>query len=629
MTRSNPIARVPSVTTANMPWRPWPNIFRCWPTRQTVSKADKDDPRWDKLSGADAEYDDDLDDWDEEEGDDLDDDWDDEPLKRKAKSPKRLSSSRPARRTRIEWDKKIEQHIRAKSHEELVEQVLSLVDRYPELREEYRERVALGEGDVNRLVAQARREIRERTSEIGWQNHWQGEGHTPDYDRLKHRLERLVELGHADAVVELGREFFQRANDQVEQSHDEGETAIAAAECFSVIFDAVAKSKLPGPQKILFAIDACLKDDYDMLDDSVGVILDAEWKPADWSEVADEISRRLAKVAKNNGDSWPRDYHRDRLSDWLLEALENAGRGSEMLSIYESEAKTTGSYERLVRHLIAEKRFEDAERWAREGIEKTREKLPGIASSLAGLLCEVSRGKRRWNIVAAHAACEFFKQPCKRTFDDLVSLATKAKCGEQVQAAALRFLETGKQPFRWIASRKTGQALRVDSAWPLPVPDYLVPLMRPTGRSSVPRGQHYDVLLDMAIADERPDDVLHWYDKMPKGPRHLGGGWGWSGGGTADRVAEAVAKSHPERALEIYQRGLERVLPHADFSAYESAAAYLRKMKPIMKSLGREADWKKALAEIRSKYGNRPRFMEILDKLEGHTILQTHKIRRR
>jgi uncharacterized Zn finger protein len=240
--------------------------------------------------------------------------------------------------------------------------------------------------------------------------------------------------------------------------------------------------------------------------------------------------------------------------------------------------------------LIAKKRFEDAERWSKEGIEKTREKWPGIASTLAGLLCEVSRGRKQWDIVAAHAACSFFEGPAKTTFDDLVAAATKAKCGEQVRTTALRFLETGEQPFTWIASPKAGQVLRLDSAWPLPMPNYLIPLLRPSSRSPAPRGPHYDVLLDMAIATKKPDDVLHWYDKMSKEQNRVGGGWGWLRGETADRVAAAVAQSHPERALEIYQRGLEQVLPQANPSAYESAARYLKKMRPILNSLGREAD---------------------------------------
>jgi uncharacterized Zn finger protein len=588
----------------------------------TVPTAETDDPRWGKLSDSDADNEDDWDDYQEEdEGDEEDEE--DEPESRQPKYRE------PMRRKSSEWDEKIQGHIRGKNREELAEQVLSLVARYPELREEYRERIALSEGDVDRLVAQARRELRERTSEMGWQNHWQGEGHTPDYDRLKHRLERLVELGHSNAVVELGREFIKRANDQIGQSHDEGETAMAAAECLPVVFDAVVKSTLSASQKILFAIDACLNDDYDTIDDSVGVILDTKWKSSDWSAVADELSRRLQKTAKTADDAWNRNYKRDRLSDWLLTALENAERKGEMLPIYENEARMTGSYERLVRYLIAEKNYEDAECWAKEGIEKTREKLPGIASTLAALLAEMSRGKKQWNLVAAHAACKFFEHPHAKVFEELVALAVKAKCGAQVRAAALRFLETGEEPFQWIASQKTGQSLRVDSAWPLPVPDYLVPLVRPkNGRPIAPRRPHFDVLLDMAIAAKRPEDILHWYDKMPKEQRNPGGGWGWSGRGeNADRVAAAVEKSHPERALEIYQRGLEGLLPQPNPSAYESAGEYLEKMRPILKSLGRETDWTKLLEDIRLKYRNRPLFMEVLHNLEGHTILQTHKAR--
>ncbi len=589
--------------------------------RATVPTADPADPRWRKLSDVDAEF--------EEDWDDVDDDndqEDDEEAEPAIEPPKRRRSSR---RTGAEWDDKIERLIRGKSREELTEEVLSLIRRYPELREEYRERIALSEGDVANLLAEARRELRDRTSEIGWQNHWQGEGHTPDFSRLKHRLERMVELGHADAVAEVGREFIPAAMAQVEQSHDEGETATAVAECLPVVFDAVLKSTLPGPEKILFAIDACLNDGYDVINDSVAVVLDAKWKPADWSAVADEFARRLEKMPAGGDDSWHRNYERDRLSNWLLTALDNAGRGRELLAIYESEARTTGSYERLVKHLIAEERFDDAERWAKEGIEKTRERLPGIASSLAASLCEVARGRKQWDIVAAHAAWQFFERPAKATFDELVARAAKAKCGEQVRAAALRFLETGVSPFKWQASPKAGQTLRIDPAWPLPLPDYLVPLLQPGPRAIAPPGPHYEVLLDMAIAAKEPDEVLRWFDKMPKGQKPFGGGWGFAGSGTADRVAAAVAKSHPERALEIYRRQLDATLPQAQISAYESAAGYLKKMQPVMQSLGRQAEWVALLAGIREKYRNRPRFMEILDKLDGRTILQTQKARNR
>jgi len=590
-----------------------------------VPEADPDDRRWSKLDGSDADY----------ESDELDDDWDDdddeeeeEEWEPPVRSPKKATRRAP-RRTRAEWDKKIRAHIHEKGREELAEFVCSLVERYPELREEFRERIALAEGDVDRLVAQARHEMRQRTSEIGWQNHWQGEGHTPDYSRLKHRLERLLDLGHADAVVDLGREFIGAAMTQVSESHDEGETAMAVADCLSVVFEAVGKSSLSGPQKLLFAIDACLQDDYDVLDDVAGKVIGASCGREDWSTVADELHRRLKKAPKSDDDSFHRNYQRDRISGWLSTALENAGRGDELLALYETEARATNSYERLVRYLIGKRRYEDAERWAKEGIERTREKLPGIASALAGSLCQVAQRRKRWKVVAAHAAWEFFDRPAASTFKELLAAARRAKCEKPVRAAALRFLETGVSPIQRTQKRQDAKSLRIDAAWPLPVPDYLEPLFVRERTVTRHSGPHYDVLLDMAIAAKKPEDVLHWFDKMSAQEKRGGGRWGWHDPSRADRVAEAVAKSHPERALAIYRSGLEAHLPHASISAYESAAAYLKRMRPILKSLGRGEEWKALLAEVRQNYGNRPRFMEILDRLEGRTVLQSQKARRR
>lgn len=586
-----------------------------------VPTADPDDRRWSKLDGSDADY----------ESDELDDDWqlDDEDEEREppVKSRKKRRRGVP-RRTRAKWDEKIRDHIRGKDREELADFVCSLVERFPELREEFRERIALAEGDVDRLVAQARREIEERTSEIGWQNRWQGEGHTPDYSRLKHRLERLLALGHADAVVQLGRDFIPRAMTQVEESHDDGETATEVTDCLPVVFEAVGKSSLSGSQKLLFAIDACLQDGYGLIDDATGKLLDAAGQE-DWSAVADEFNRRLKKTPKSGDDSWHRDYQRDQISNWLATALEHAGRSDELLALYEAEATVTGSYGRLVDYLIGKRKYDDAERWAKEGIEQTRGKLPGIASGLATSLCKVAQRRKRWDVVAADAARHFFERPAVSTFKELLVRARRAKCEKAVRAAALRFLETGVSPIRWTESKKGMGKLRVDPAWPLPVPDYLRPLLVPRRAISRAPRPHYDVLLDMALAAKKPDDVLHWFDKMSAQQKRVASRAGWAGPSHAERVAAAVAKSHPERALAIYQEGLDASLPHADISAYESAATCLKKMRPIMKSLGRQDEWGALLSEIREKYRNRPRFMEILDRLEGRTIVQSQKTRRR
>ena len=577
-----------------------------------IPTAEQDDPRWAKLSR------DHLEDFDEDE-----DEFEDE-TEEKPPTPVRAK-----KRTRSDWDEKIRNHIEAKGREDLVELVWSLTERFPELREEFRERIALGEGDVDRLVKEARKELRRVTSEAGWQNNWTGEGNLPDYNKLKHRLERLVELGHCDAVAKLGEEIIERGMEQVGQSHDEGETAMELAECLSVVFDGVAKSSLPQAKKLLFVVDAHLHDDYDVIGDAANGVLEKDFGPADWSTVADEMARRLKSSERGKGTDDAeslRDYKRDQISRWLAEALTKAGREDEVLAVYEREAKATASYERLVNYLIGQKRYDDAQRWAREGIEKTREKLPGIAASLAKALCEVARIKKQWDIVAAHAAWEFFDRPAEAAFDALMDSATKAGYQERVRELALRFLESGVAPIRIAVDRKGDRKVVAEAAWPLQMPEYLRPLFESRQSFESPR-PHYDVLIDMAISHKRPDDVLRWHDKMRAGRRSAGNYYGYGSSHYDDQVAEAVATSHPNRALEIYQQRVNDNLTRASHSAYETVAAYLRKMRPLFKALKRENEWVQMLSDIRIRYRNRPRFMEVLDTLEGKTIVQSQRDR--
>ncbi len=606
--------------------------------QKNVPAARPDDPRWAKLTNQAANLDDEF---GEELTDESDDDAPEDVDGLDVESgPRRTDPvSKPAtdaapqsgkRRTRTEWDARIRAHLGERSHEELVELVWSLVARFPELREEFQERIALAEGDAGRLLNQARRTLHAVTAEAGWRNHWSGEGHTPDYTRLKQKLERLVEGGHFDHVLELGSDLIRRGMRQIEESHDEGETVMAISDCLPVVFDALARSNRPAPDKILYAIDAHLRDEYDVIGPAAGTILDARWQLADWSAVADRLADRLKNTPRGkNADDFTRNYRRDRVSAWLLQALERAGRNDELLALYETEARVTGSYQRLVEYLLREGRFDDAERWTREGIEKTARKWPGIADALRKCLCELARRRRKWDIVAAHAAHALFERPSVQGFQELTAAAGKARCAERVRAAALQFLESGVSPIRIGHGGKGETHVTVDPAWPLPVPDYLAPATRigATGRSA--SRPHYAVLLEMAMAERRSDDVLRWYDQMgalEKRSPQGGGGWGAYGHASySDQVAVAVAATHPERALDIYRRGLEAHLKLANVSAYENCAIYLRKMRPILKSLGRAEEWTRLLAEIRQGYRNRPRFMEILDTLEGRTILQTQK----
>ncbi|SIO38298.1 Uncharacterized conserved protein, contains Zn finger domain [Singulisphaera sp. GP187] len=610
-----------------------------------LSIATEDDPRWVTLDEADyADEEDDDEDWEDEDDEEF-------PIK---KIP---SAKRPARRdgTAASWDDKIEQHLRAKSRSELADLVWSLTRRFPEIYQEFRERIALQEGDVEQLLEEARHEIQQVTSEPAWRNRWNGEEQVPDFSRIQHRFERLLELGHADAIVSLGRELIEQGLQLVGESDDEGETAIAFARCLPIVFQALACSSLSGPERILFAIDAELQDKYDALDDTTDAILNGSAKPEDWSVVADTLAKRKDGMNAED-DKFSSQYQRDRVTDWIARALREAGRDGDVRTLYESEAEVTGSYRRLVDYLLETRCFVDAERWAKTGIAATRDKYPGTAKHLAASLCELARTRKQWDLVAAHAARSFFEAPSPAKFDELVKAASKAKAKESVRATALRFLETGVLPFQMIfpppakitpptpksQSAKTKSRppalspepkaaapgrLKLDPAWPLPMPEYLIPrLNRPGRHDSAPRPR-LEVLLEMAIAAKRPEEVLRWFDKMRSEPQQPG--LYIRTLTYADRVAAAVAATHPERSIEIYQAAIKVQLPNAQQSAYETVVGYLKKLRPIYEALGRKSEWTAQIASIREQYRNRPRFMELLDRLDGRTIAQSIRPKRK
>jgi uncharacterized Zn finger protein len=581
--------------------------------------ANQDDDRWEFLADESGEEDDD------DEADDLDMDSEDDDDDEEFYVHRHRHQAVSEKKARKATDEKIRKHIEAKNREELVDLVWSLTERFPELREEFCDRITLGEGNVDRLVTETRKELRLVASEAGWRNSWTGEGQTPDYSRVKHRLERLLELGHPDAVVRLGTEIMTLANEQIGQSNDEGETAEAVGECLPVIFEAVVASTLTPARKLLFAIDAHLRDDYGIVNDAADAVLEMTVAKSAWSEVADVLAQR-AKSPVKEGDPYSRKYQQERIAHWLIRALENAGRNDEILTVCEQEARVSGSYERLVQRLIEMKRYDEAQRWATEGIEKTLAKLPGIASSLEKLLGEMAVQRKQWPIAAAHAALGFFTHPSRESFQQLLKAAAKAGCKDSIRGIALNFLETGVSPLSSLGKASVKSVANAE--WPLPMPDYLLPLLNNESKFSRPASSHFDVLIDMAIADHRHDDVLRWYDAMSAGQQYRGS-MTWNGsGGYGDRVAAAVKESHPERSLAIYRQRVDDHLPHASTSAYEAVAGYLRKMQPIFQGLHRNREWDGLLADIRLRCKNRPKLMEILDKLDPRPIVEQTRVRR-
>ncbi|MGH8068941.1 MAG: SWIM zinc finger family protein [Candidatus Entotheonellia bacterium] len=482
-----------------------------------------------------------------------------------------------------------------------------LAEHYPDVRESMLDRRDLAMGSVKELVKQARQEIDHLSAEPGWSHHWDDAEYTPDYSRVQDRLQALLDKGYADEVIALGKPLLEAGTQQVEMSHDEGEAAEAIASCLTVVFRALARSSLAPAEQMLWAVEAELDDEYDLCQ-AAEQFWEQEYAAADWHILAEKLAQRLRQCKSTPGnDRFLRNYHRDRLTDWLIYALEHAGRHDEIIPLCEHEAEETGSYVRLVQRLKADNRWEEAEQWIHKGINATQKHLPGIASELRTALRDIHEKENDWLQVAAMHADDFFQHPTLQAFQESQKAAERADVWPAVRSGAMYYLETGKfpQPSQRAAKDRT------IPPWPLPASG----LTDHTDRQHL-RFPIIDTLIAIAIAEKRPDEILRWYDQRQPG----GGGWGW-GGIRDDQIAETIAQSYPERALDIWKKLAEACIAQTQTRAYEQASAYLRKQRDLLKQLGRTREWQSYLTDLRQANVRKKRLLELLDDLEGLRIV--------
>lgn len=478
---------------------------------------------------------------------------------------------------------------------ELVALVIELAQRFPEVRDALAVRQMLSNDDAGQLEAEVLGRIIAVTAEPGWRNRWDGEGHRPDYAPVYDGLKLLLDQGHADAVVRLGEHLLEAGISQVEQSHDDGETAIAVASCLSVVFRALPASSREPDEQLSWSIDALLRDPYDLCH-GAREVLEQPYPFEAWSTVADDLLSRLASLPAAAGD-FSREYRRRQLTDFAILALEEAGRDDEIIPLCEREAQAGSGYQRLVERLLAAGRRAEAEQWARTGIAATARQYPGIASALHELLCTLRGEAGDWTMVAALRAGAFFNSPSLSTLQAMMAAAERAGAVPATRAAALHYLESGQLPQQEAVS-VGGTSI---PAWPFP--DTGIP---PAERRHPLQFPQLGLLIELAISEGQPAEVLRWYDRR----------------GSAryvqindDAVADAMVKAYPERAAAIWQELAESRIVQTSPAAYEEAALFLRKLRRVWGEQGKTVEWRPYVEGLRAANKRKRRLVETLDAL--------------
>ncbi|MEA3471180.1 MAG: SWIM zinc finger family protein [Thermodesulfobacteriota bacterium] len=513
-----------------------------------------------------------------------DEDWDDE---------------KPAMSEDIRQD--IDGFLKDKTKAQLVDLIHELAVQYPEMARELSDRRQFVSGDTKTLVARLLKEIQDIGDEPGWQNHWNDEGYTPDYSGIRKKIETLLKAGHADEVLTLGRELVTTGTRQVEESHDEGETAMEIAYCMPVIVEALDLSSLDAADRLIWALDAVLKDQYEVCE-AFAEYLHRRHPETAWHALADRLLARLTKLKEGSrgADNFSSIFKRDRLSGWAIHALERSGRKKEIIPLCETEARKTGSYDRLVKWLVAERRYEDAEKWIKQGLQDLGKEWPGITAGLRDKLREIRTIEKNWPAVAAIRVEEFVRRPSRQAFTECKKTAGKMKAWPDVRGFLLRYLEKGELPWN-------------QEYWPLSESG----LDRPDAdqRNRFPL---IGDLINIAILEKKPDQVLHWYGQRPKDR------FGWYGV-DEDAIATTVQTHAPDRAVEMWKNKAERLIAQVKPSAYQEAAKYLRKAGMVMSKQKKQAQWDQYLGSLRDAHARKSRLIEILDSLDGKPIVKRRR----
>jgi uncharacterized Zn finger protein len=501
---------------------------------------------------------------------------------------------------------KIHSYLEKQTKEQLIQIIEELADTNPAIKLSLEDRCAVDEDRVPGLVKSIRKEIVKLSQTPGWQNHWNGEGFTPDYSRIQNLLTQLLQKGHANEVVELGQELLTTGKELIEMSDDDGETASEIAGCLEIVFKALTASTKPVLEKMLWAIEVQLEDEYGLCEE-----LDGFWEqkflPEDWEALSEQLQKRLKTfpTIKNLDDySWK--YRRDRLSDWLITALQNAGNLDAAITLCEQEAELTGSYPRLVRVLIDSKKYQEAKRWIEKGILAIGDKLPGIVQELRDSMKQIRKIEKDSLGIIALYADEFFAAPSLNTYQALQKAAANLPIWPDIQEHALHFLETG------IIPSDVNQNNGVSSNWPLP--ESGLP------QAKIMRNQDFPLvrtLIDIAIFEKLPDKVVLWLDRLKK-PAY--GEWydqSWN-----DQIATAIAEKYPDRAIGLWKKIAEGLINRVKPESYEEAAIYLRKISHVLLKLNQKKQWLEYIQELKFQHQKKRRLMEILNRFSDEPLVK-------
>jgi len=542
--------------------------------------------------------------------DDYDDDGDDENWNDDGESPKSSQTTRPVSLSttspkKVDLRTSLESKLNSKSQKELVAMILRFAEDYDAVREQF-EQEAFAEsvaqsGSITKLVEKA---IKLIDKEIGSVSHSHYDCYG-GYARLslgpvEEIVKQFRKFDDALAAVDrVARHLIKKGIRYAEESGAEDTCEIDGV--FEEIAKTLTASTTPPVSIILWALEISDIDEYDFTGYAFKETIHGRgWSPKIWSDVADAL---LAALHENIAD---RRGHGSLRT--IVETLDKAQRQSEATDLLRTEAVHTREQEMLVDRLLKFGFIDEAKKICSEQRQselKNERHTSFYHDSWSGRLKKIAEMKKDYPTQASIEAAEFFDNPRHETILLLLQTAKKMKIEPAIRRSLEAFLKTGVLP---IAVRKGLEGVKPSAKdlqdWQIPFFEFQI-----DQKELAPR---FDILCEWAIAENRPNDVVRWFDELSKQKTVIRLV-------SREKVADAIFDSHPDRAFQFYRDLAEHEMETT--RNYLSAVRVLRKARKVLEASGRVGDWKNVIAEIRATHRRKSSLMNQLNELEAGSIV--------
>lgn len=397
----------------------------------------------------------------------------------------------------------------------------------------------------------------------------------PDYNAIAQKLRAITAAGKPEVSLDLAAEVFNTCSHIIEVYDHDGEVTVDVGEVAKAGVEALRDVDWPPVKKLIWAINALLKDDFGYCEHFNACLHEISDSSA-WTEVADYLDGQTQNV-----DSWKK----STLTDLRKLALEKSGRLAELLRLYESEAKENNDYLKLIDYLLGQDKEADAETWIKKGLKAPIS--PYDAGELRKRLIRIREKEGNHDAIIALRTEIFVDLPDVNEYKACIEAAKAAGQEEALKPLLKLYLTEGKLPWlekNWPCEHK-GSAARDAKEFPL-----------------------YAELIEIALREKQPLEALMWHDQQRKSKR---------GRGISEvYLAEAIKDAAPERAFAIWQKEAERLIAVTSTRSYFEAGRYLKKMLAHAAKRGEQNRWLPYLRTLREQHKRKKNFIKILDAIE-------------